>query len=186
MEWFSSFLIVNLIGISTNIDNAGVGIAYGLKNFKIPYWFNLIINVIGFFFTIIGVFLGYVISQFISQKETGLVSFCILFSIGLFTIYNDWFVYRKKSEIKIQKPNIRQGVFLGFTLSITNIASGLGATVAYNSVIWSVIFSITVWGYIAIWFGNSVGNKVFSKILGNYSPLIAGFIFMIIGFKQLF
>ncbi|WP_066315872.1 manganese efflux pump [Bacillus sp. FJAT-29814] len=185
MAWFSSFLILNLIGISTNIDNIGVGMAYGLKKMKIPVWFNIIINTIGFFTTIIGVFLGYVISQFISQKETGLVSFCILFCIGVFTIYNDWFV-SKKREIKIQKLSIRQAVLLGFTLSITNIASGAGATVAYNSVIWSVIFSITVWGYIAIWFGNSVGNRVFSSILGHYSPLIAGFILIIIGFKQLF
>lgn len=96
LEWFSSILILNLIGISTNLDNTSIGIAYGLNNIRIPFWFNMIINIIGFFSTMIGVFLGYVISQFISQKETGLVSFCILFCIGLFTIYNDWFVCEKK------------------------------------------------------------------------------------------
>lgn len=88
--------------------------------------------------------------------------------------------------MKIQKPSIRQAVFLGFALSFTNIASALAATVANHAIIWFVIFSITVWGYIAIWLGNSVGNALFSKILGNYSPLVAGLILIIIGFKQLF
>ena len=187
VEWLSTFLIVNLIGISTNIDNTSVGIAYGLKNFRIPIWFNMIINIIGFLSTLVGVFLGYVISQFISQKETGLASFCILFCIGLFTIYKDYSCYTGgKKNLEMKEPSIRHAVFLGFALSFTNIANGLIATVAYNSIIWSVIISVTVWGYIAIWLGNSVGNTFFSKILGKYSSLVAGLILIFIGLKQLF
>ena len=42
------FLLV-LIGISANLDNLGVGIAYGVRRINIPPLSNLIIAVIAFF-----------------------------------------------------------------------------------------------------------------------------------------
>ncbi len=188
MEWFSSFLIVNLIGISANLDNTGVGIAYGLNNFRIPAWFNMIINIIGFFYTLIGVYLGSVISQIISPADIGLVSFFVFFCIGIVTICNRYssLIYRKKhSGTKIQQPRLRDAIFLGFALSFTNIAAGIGLAVAYDTLIWELIISITLWGYISIMIGNAVGKNLISKMLGRYSSLVAGLIFIAIGLNQL-
>lgn len=189
MEWLSSFFIINLIGLSANLDNTGVGIAYGLKHFRIPSWFNGIINVIGFFNTLIGVFLASIISQVISPTATGLVSFCVFFSIGFLTIYNRYsgLLYGKnKPVVKIHQPTLRQAIILGFALSVTNIAAGFGAAVAYELLIWPLIISITCWGYICIWIGNVIGNTVFLKMFGQYSSLVAGLIFIVIGLNQLF
>lgn len=189
LEWLNYFIIINLIGISTNLDNTGVGIAYGMKYFRIPFWFNGIINLIGFFYTIVGALFGSVILQFISAKETGLISCCILCCLGIFTIYNGSFGFifgEHKSEVKIQQPRIQHAIILGFSLSLTNIVGGLGAAVAYKSIIWLMIISITIWGYITIWIGNIIGNTIFAKVLGKYSFLVAGLMFIIIGLKQLF
>lgn len=188
LEWFSSFFIVNLIGISANLDNTGAGMAYGLNNFRIPSWLNMIINSIGFFFTLIGVYLGSVISQVISPRETGLVSFCVFFCIGIVTIYNrhSSLNYGKnKSETTIQQLELRDAILLGIALSFTNIAAGIGTAVAYETLIWQLIISITIWGYISIWLGNAIGKNFFSKMLGRYSSLVAGLIFIAIALNQL-
>lgn len=188
LEWFSSFFIVNLIGISANLDNTGAGMAYGINNFRIPTWFNMIINLIGFFYALVGVYLGSVISQVISPAETGLVSFCVFFCIGIVTIYNHYsslLLGKNKSETKIKQARLRDAIILGFALSFTNIAAGIGTAVAYEALIWPLVISITIWGYISIWIGNVIGKNLFSNMLGRYSSLVAGLIFIAIGLNQL-
>ncbi|WP_349772334.1 manganese efflux pump MntP [Lederbergia citrisecunda] len=178
---------MNMIGISTNLDNTSVGIAYGLKNTHIPFWFNMIVNSIGFCFALIGAYSGSMISQFISPREAGILSCCVLFGIGIFIIYSEYcfLVCGNKLEVKVGKIGIRQAIFLGFALSFTNIASGFGLTVINESMIWLTIISITIWGYIAIWFGNVVGNRIVTKILGKYSSLIGGLILITLALKQI-
>ncbi len=51
-------LIFNfLIGIASNLDNAGVGIAYGIRKIRISWFNNFIIAFFGFLFTLLAGFL---------------------------------------------------------------------------------------------------------------------------------
>lgn len=47
-----------LIGIASNLDNAGVGIAYGIRKIRISWFNNFIIAFFGFLFTLLAGFLG--------------------------------------------------------------------------------------------------------------------------------
>lgn len=47
-----------LIGIASNLDNAGVGIAYGIRKIRISWLNNFIIAFFGFLFTLLAGFLG--------------------------------------------------------------------------------------------------------------------------------
>ncbi|ARO64880.1 Integral membrane protein [Bacillus cereus] len=47
-----------LIGIASNLDNAGVGIAYGIRKIRISWFNNFIIAFLGFLFTLLAGFLG--------------------------------------------------------------------------------------------------------------------------------
>lgn len=188
MDWFRFFLMANLIGISSNLDNTSVGFAYGLKNIRFPFWVNVMINFIGFCTALIGAYLGSFLSRYISPGEAEWASFGILCGVGMFILYSEYvhpLIFGKKREIKIQKLGIRQGIFLGVTLSFTNIVTGFGTTIANQSFIWPIVFSIAVWGYIAIWFGNTIGNGWISKLLGNYSSLVAGLLFIGVAFRQI-
>jgi putative Mn2+ efflux pump MntP len=187
LDWLSTVGTATLVGISSNLDNTSVGIVYGLKNIRIPYWFNLIVNFIGFCSALLGAYAGSIISHFISAREAGILSFCVLFGIGIVVIYTDYClrVTDNSRNNKIMKPGIRQAIVLGFGLSFTNIATGFGATITNNYMIWPILISITVWGYLAIWLGNIVGNGIISKFLGKYSSITAGLLLIAIAFKQI-
>ncbi len=45
-----------LIGIASNLDNAGVGIAYGIRKIRISWFNNFIIAFFGFLFTLLAGF----------------------------------------------------------------------------------------------------------------------------------
>lgn len=179
--------MVNLIGISSNLDNTVVGFAYGLKKIRFPFWVNLMVNFIGFCTALLGSYVGADISRYISPREAAWTSFCVLCSMGIFIICSEYSsrAFSKQREIKIQEPGIRQGLLLGFSLSLTNIVTGFGVTISNYSIIWSAVISITVWGYIAIWFGNKMGNGRIAKLLNQYSSLVAGLLFILLAFHQI-
>ncbi|MBX5436179.1 MAG: manganese efflux pump [Alicyclobacillaceae bacterium] len=78
----------------------------------------------------------------------------------------------------------REGVLLGLALSVTNVASGLGATVTGTASVWMTGISVTAWGYIMIWLGNALGIGVVARILGRWAPIVAGFLLMAVGVHQ--
>lgn len=188
LDWFKLFIIINLIGISSNLDNTSVGIAYGLKNIRFPFWLNFIVNLIGFVTALVGVYLGSFIARYISSEEAAWVSFSVLCSIGLFIVYSEYghqLIFGKKQHIKIQNLGIRQGIFLGFTLSFSNIITGFGAAISNHLFIWPTVISITIWGIITIWLGNKIGKGTISKLLGKYSSLVSGLLFILVAFYQI-
>lgn len=188
MNWLSPFIIANLIGIGSNLDNCGVSIAYGAQRIKLPHWVNAIINVIGFCTALLGTYAGRVFSHYIPETDAKWVACIVLWAIGLYTLYSAYLhprISRKTEQmIKPQKPGFKQGIILGFALSFTNLASGFSATIAHAATIWATAISIMVWGYIMIWIGNTVAIGFIARLLGKYSSLVAGLLLMSIGLHQ--
>ena len=188
MSWISMFITANLIGIGSNFDNCGVGIAYGSKKIKFPHWINTMINAIGFCTALLGSYAGGVISHYLTGNQASWASCIVLICIGLFFWYSAYLhprISQNHEKTKNQKPSWKQGVILGLSLSFTNIASGFGATVSNASSIWATTAAITIWGYIMIWLGNVVGIGVLARMLGKYSSFAAGFIFILVGIHQI-
>ncbi|WP_067934549.1 manganese efflux pump MntP [Alicyclobacillus kakegawensis] len=188
MNWLSSFMIANLIGIGSNLDNCGVGLAYGTKNITIQGWVNAVINGIGFGTTLLGTYSGSLISRYIPEAGAKWVACLVLCAIGIFSLYSAYLQPRMASRpapsVKLSRPGLKQAVMLGLALSCTNIASGFSATVAHSASIWTTALSITGWGYIMIWLGNSVAIRFFSHLLGKYSSLAAGVLLIGVGIHQ--
>lgn len=188
MNWLSSFVMANLIGIGSNLDNCGVGIAYDTKNITIQGWVNAIINGIGFCTTLLGTYAGSLISHYISAAGARWVACLVLCAIGVFSLYSAYLHPRISSPpapvTKLASPGLKQAVMLGLALSCTNIASGFSATVAHSASVWITVLSITGWGYIMIWLGNSMAIRFLSRLLGKYSSLAAGFLLIGVGIHQ--
>lgn len=187
MSWLGVFVTVNLIGIGSNLDNCGTGIAYGSERIRIPHRVNGVINVIGFGTALVGAYLGRVISADIPINEAEWVACVVLVTIGLYFWYAK---YVRPSTVPdhvvtdIPEPGWKQGVLLGFALSFTNVAIGFGATVAGAAGIWTSALSIAVWGYIMIWLGNVIGIGLLAKLLGKYSSFFAGLLLIAVGVHQ--
>lgn len=133
MNWLSSFIIANLIGLGSNLDNCGVGIAYGTENVTLQHWVNAMINMIGFCTALLGSFAGNVISHCISEETANWVACLMLCSIGCFFLYSAYVRPRISSQrvqwMKLQEPGFKEALILGVALSFTNVASGFSATV---------------------------------------------------------
>jgi putative Mn2+ efflux pump MntP len=188
MTWFTAFIIVNLIGIGSNLDNTSVGMAYGIAKIRLPHWVNFIINFLGFFTAFLGAYLGEIISQYTSENTAQLVSCVVLCGVGLFILYTAYLhplISKETSPLKLEKPGFKQAILLGLGLSFSNIASGFGATMSNSLSLWATVFSISVWGYIMIFLGNIIGIGVVSRLLGEYSSLVAGFLLIGVGIGQI-
>ncbi|WP_047152263.1 manganese efflux pump MntP [Aneurinibacillus tyrosinisolvens] len=188
MDWFNVFIVACLIGIGTNIDNTSIGIAYGMEKIKFPHRVNMVINFIGICTAFIGAYMGEVISSYISENTAHVVSFIVFVGIGLSILYSAYLhprISKQISDVEPKKLGIKQGIFLGFCLSFTNIASGFGATVSSPMSLWIPVISIAVWGYIMIYLGNVIGIGVISRVLKGYSSLLAGLLLIGVGINQI-
>jgi putative Mn2+ efflux pump MntP len=188
MDWLNGLIMVNAIGIGSNLDNCGVGIAYGSKNMKFPHRINAVVNAIGFCAALTGAWAGKTVSHYLSPVQAAWTACLVLVGIGLFFWYSAYihpWLSPKKAESGIEPPGWKQGVVLGAALSITNVASGFGATVANAAAFWGTVFSITAWGYLMIWAGNVIGIGILARILGKYASFAAGLILILVGIHQL-
>ncbi|WP_028402334.1 manganese efflux pump MntP family protein [Ectobacillus panaciterrae] len=188
MTWLNAFIIVNLIGIGSNLDNTGVGMAYGIEKIRFPHWVNIIINFLGFFTAFLGAYMGEIISQYTSKNTGQLVSCIVLCGVGLFILYTAYLhplISNKTSQIKLKKPGFKQAILLGFGLSFSNIAGSFSATITNSMSLWTIVISISAWGYFMIFFGNIIGIGVVSRFLGKYSSLVSGFLLIGVGVHQI-
>ncbi|MDQ0190454.1 manganese efflux pump [Alicyclobacillus cycloheptanicus] len=187
MSWLSTVLTAILIGLGSNLDNCGTGMAYGSHNMKFPHWVNGIINAIGFCTALLGAYAGHVVSHYISTVEASWTACIVLSSIGLFFWYSQYIHPRispRRENLRLLQPGWRQGFILGLGLSFTNLTVGFGATVSNLSTTWVIAASIGFWGYIMLWAGNVVGYRVLVKSLGRYSSFFAGLILILVGIHQ--
>lgn len=82
----ASLFSIFLIGIASNLDNAGVGIAYGIRKIRISWFNNFIIAFFGFLFALLAGFFGSWISLFISDFIANLIGALVLGIIGVFVL----------------------------------------------------------------------------------------------------
>jgi putative Mn2+ efflux pump MntP len=75
------------IGTATNLDNMGIGVAYGLKRKAIPFLYNLIIAFISALVTFFAVISGGWLRQYISQNFADLSGGILIIFLGLYTLW---------------------------------------------------------------------------------------------------
>lgn len=84
MRWFP----VLILGISANLDNLGVGIAYGISRIAVPLLPNLLIAGIAFLFTMLSGVLGHLLAGVVPELVVHLVGALGLFCVGAWTIFS--------------------------------------------------------------------------------------------------
>lgn len=187
MHWVQTLVFVILIGLGSNLDDTSVGVAYGVKKIRLPLWVITVTETVGLVAACIGAFAGTFVSQYISETEAKWCSCIVLCCIGFFVIYSTY-VHPLISNhaMDLPKPGFRQALLLGVGLSFTDMASGFGATISDIATWWLNTISITVFGFMAVWVGNMVGNGIISKLLDRYAALFAGLLLVAVGVHELF
>jgi len=71
------------LGISTNVDNLGVGVAYGVKRIRIGMMSNLLVAFFNAMGTLLSMTAGETISKLLPATISGYIGICIIYLVGI-------------------------------------------------------------------------------------------------------
>jgi putative sporulation protein YtaF len=198
MNWTS----IILLSLANNLDNTGVGIAYGFARIRITVLVNLWISVITFVLTGSAVLLGSGIGNFVPPMVAKVLGATVLCGIGVYVATSSM---RKPRETGDSGGNVlqrvledpkradqdrsshidyREGTLLGFALSINNIGGGIGGGLVHLSAIWTAVLS-AIFSFVVLWAGGLIGCRVSSGRLAAYATVLAGVLLVAVGIHQL-
>jgi putative sporulation protein YtaF len=78
-----------LLAVSSNLDNVGVGVSYGIRKINIPITSNLLIAVVTSTGTFLSILLGGAIYNFLSEAMAGLLGGGIIILAGIWVIFQE-------------------------------------------------------------------------------------------------
>lgn len=200
-----------LLAISANLDTFAVAISYGLKKVKLSFSSIVLIAFITSVGTFLSMYLGVIITDYISIQVANLIGSIMLICMGI------WFVvghFREKSvsqsycdccdkkstyceickilddPIKADKDNsgnidFKECLTLSLALSLNNVGLGVAASIAGINIYLNTTFTFIV-TFLGFWIGGAIGRSYFSKLCGQYSGIVSGILIIAIGVSQIF
>ena len=205
MHIFSSILLA----FSSSIDSLIIGIAYGVKQIRIKLIINLVISIIVTLTTFLAMCLGHLICDYIPTGICNYIGSSLLIIVGLYIL---WDYYKKKHKhteenlvefinsldydeiVDLNKTadingsgniEISEAITLALSLSINNLALGIGASISGISIFLTTILTF-VFSIITMSIGLKLGSWYLSKIFGEYSPLFSAIIIIAMGIFEFF
>ncbi|HDX9580280.1 TPA: sporulation membrane protein YtaF [Bacillus pseudomycoides] len=201
--YITSLLSILFIGIASNLDNAGVGIAYGIRKIHISWFNNFIIAFFGFLFTLVAGFFGNWLSLFISSAVANVIGAIVLGSIGVLVLCQP-LLSKGEGERKRKQSNVLmrilrnpeaadfdesktigffEAIVLGVALSINNAAGGFDAGIT-NLNLWITAIISGCFSFLCVRFCSYIGKKYLALYLGKWATIIAGALLIIIAVNQ--
>lgn len=188
MQWIT----IIILGIAANLDNLGVGLAYGVKKTKIPLFSNIIIAVVSMVVTFVSVIAGSTLSLYISTFIANLLGSILLCLVGLWMLIAQSTNHSSPVENpelidtdRNQIVSFREALTLGFILSANCLATGIGIGANGLSILGTVL-SVGVFSFITIGGSSYFGILLSKTFIGKYPSKIAGGLLLFIGVFEVF
>lgn len=194
------FLLESLLLVfSLSIDTFVASIAYGTSKIKIPFYSALIINGVCSVFLATSLLVGSVFKDFLQPSVATTLSFCLLFILGVYRLFECFFksyiqkfsnigvpltfklfdfkfvleIYANETKADYDKSKVltaKEAFYLSVALSLDSLAVGFGSSLG-SVHYFEVIFLSLVIGLIALLVGCFLGSKFIEKIDINLSWL---------------
>lgn len=200
------FIYTFFIALANNVDNISVRIAYSIRGIKISVLKNMWISIITFLISSLAAFSGSIITKFFNARVSSILSMAILICIGLWIILEPYLNKNKniKKSSEVKKDNViydilknpekadkddskdidfKEATFLGIALSLNNIGGGISAGMIGLSSPLVGFFSAVI-SFLSLWAGNYVTDFLGKWNLNEKATVLAGFLLIIIGLKQ--
>jgi len=200
-----------LLVLVVSLDAFVASIAYGSKRIKIPFSSNLVINIICSSILGISLFFGYLVQKVVPSSITTIISFLLLFSLGIYSLFESLIkTYLKsrpdaKKEVRLKifdvdfiiniyldktnadlddskRLDFKEALYLGTALSLDSLAIGFSNSFGNVNYFHAVALSFIV-NMIAINGGLFLGKEIVKKTNLNLSWL-AGTILIILAFLK--
>ncbi|SET63407.1 putative sporulation protein YtaF [Natronincola peptidivorans] len=92
-----------LIAIAISMDSFTVGIAYGIKNIKVPLHSLVILDLISVTLLSLGFFAGNLLTKLVPAFVTDIIAAGVLLALGIWFLIQGWLNYKYPKE-KVQEP----------------------------------------------------------------------------------
>lgn len=165
-----------LLAISSNLDNIGVGISYGIREINIPFTSNLLIALITSCGTFLSILLGQTIYLFLSREMAVLFGGGIIIAAGIWVIFQEKVLQRGK-EPQEEKQQIAETGLSRF--GFTHIVRILNNPIIAD---WDFSGHIDLKEATALAFGltlNNVPNGVGAGMLGLNASITTSAVFLV-------
>ncbi len=200
-----------LLVLILSLDSFLTSIAYGTNKIKIPFSSIIIINIVCTFFLSISLLLGSQIRKILPGNIAVIVSFILLFLMGLYYLFEglikshlekksakskiklkifdiyiivDIYLDETKADFnKSKKLDSIEAIALATTLSIDSLAIGFGSSLANLNSVYIISLSF-IFGIFSVWSGQLIGRKLIENSKLNLSWL-AGVILIILAFLKI-
>lgn len=199
-----SLLAIIVIGLASNLDNAGVGVAYGVRKIRIPWFSNLAIAIISFLATLLSGLFGNWISIWVHPWIGQLIGTIVIVSVGVWVLLQP-FVEKKHAASDydtnpvtrlLRNPeeadkdssksiSLGESILLGIALAMNALAGGFNAGITHLN-IWYTSLSVGIFSYVLLALFAGFGEKYAAEKLGNRATIISGLLLIIIGINQMF
>jgi putative sporulation protein YtaF len=195
-----------LLGISTNIDNFGVGLAYGTNRIRIGHWPNVLIATFNAGATGISMLAGTLIAKFLSASVSNATGAGIIAILGVYYLYDTYFGLSSKGKVVSSAPATRvqeimkragfraqhtrdvsrnEAFALAVGLSISNLTLGVGAGLAgFDIRIMVAIMFVFSWLMIVL--GDLFGRISAMALPEKWASTISGLMLIGLGIHDLF
>lgn len=199
-----------MLGIAANLDNLGIGLAYGIRRIRIPVGSNLIIAGLSGLATALSGFGGHLLLDILPSGLGNILGGGIVAAVGVWTIAS---YYQDKNKnmvlpspdkeltienlkIIIEEPHkadidysghisTKEAILLGVALAVNASATGLGAGMTGLSVI-GMTLSVIIFSLLTITIGDYTGQRCASLYLGDRAALVAGILLIMVGIYEMF
>ncbi len=205
-----------LLSLSSNLDNIGVGVSYGIRKINIPFTSNLLIASVTSCGTLLSVLLGQSIYLFISPEMAALLGGGIIIAAGIWVIFQEKFMHRghePQEETRLvaatglprfgfrqivsilDNPIIADWDFSGHIDLREAIALSLGLTINNipNGVgagmlgLSPILLTISVFGFSILTIWIGISGGLFGfHRLGKLTGVISGLILIFVGVYEIF
>ncbi len=197
------------LGVSTNMDNFGVGVAYGIKRIRIGMMSNLLIAFFNALGTLVSMTAGETISKFLPAAISGYIGDSIIILVGIWGVINT-FGFRVSDtgktpagalleavqlEYIVQHPEIldpdrsglvkmKESLPLAFALSISNLGTGIGAGLAgYN--VGFLVLVMFIFSMLGICVGYFCGKTFSLALPGKWPGILSGMLLIGLGVYEI-
>lgn len=191
------------IGIASNLDNAGVGIAYGVRRIHIPWVQNLVITVISFVATLFAGLFGHFITTWVSRSVGTWIGTIVIVAVGVWVLSQPFIAHRPRPEKErggfitaiLRNPEeadrnrnqaigLGESFILGIALAMNALAGGFDAGITKLDVLWTSV-SVGLFSFILLGLAAFAGERYAAERLGEKATIAAGILLILVGIHQM-
>ena len=208
---FSHFYTAIFLALASNLDNVGVGVAYGMRRVRVPFTSNLLIAAITASGTLLSMLFGTTIGKLLSGGLASILAGGVLIVMGSWVVVREALALsRENSQPQISPPALQGETSYLDKLQTIRInplsadvdhsgqidyreAALLGLALTPNNLvngaaagiidlsIAAVVILVFLLSMATIWAGIGVGHQCGKRWLGNVAGVASGALLIFVG-----